>query len=185
MTRLGNGSALRARIPASRVGRLVHEVAKFGIVGAIGFVVDLGLFNALWYGLGGDGILHHKPLTARAISVVVATFVTYLGNRHWTWRDRPWRRFHHEYGLFFLLNAVGFALNLVILGVVNYALGMRGDPVANNVANVIGVVLGTLFRFWAYRRFVFRPPQDAPNAGERAGTPGRVGRSPKRAQYPG
>ena len=27
--------------------------------------------------------------------------------------------------------------------------------IAENVAKLVGIALGTLFRFWAYRRFVF------------------------------
>ena len=44
--------------------------------------------------------------------------------------------------------------------------GLKG-PIADNVsANVIGLGLGTLFRFWSYRRWVF--PEDADSADEAA-----------------
>ena len=37
------------------------------------------------------------------------------------------------------------------------------SPLADNVsANGVGLVLGTLFRFWAYRRFVFAGEEFAP-----------------------
>src|SRR5690606_20240709 len=68
-----------------RLRHLIHEVTKFGLVGTAGLIVDLGAFNLLRYDCGGAGPLHHKPLTARAISIVLATLVTYFGNRFWTW----------------------------------------------------------------------------------------------------
>jgi putative flippase GtrA len=135
----------------------VRESVKFLTVGSVGFVVDLLVFNALLYA-GGDGPLNHKPLTAKTISVIVATLVTYSANRAWTFRHRARTGFAREYPLFFLLNGVGLGIALFCLGISRYVLGLSG-PLADNVAaNVIGIGLGTLFRFWSYRRWVFPDP---------------------------
>jgi putative flippase GtrA len=134
----------------SRLVALLHELTKFGIVGAAGMVVDLGVANLLRW-----TVLEQKPLTSRLISLVLATFVTYLGNRHWTWKDRLRRSFGHEYLMFFALNAVGLVLNLAVLALFTYGLDLTG-ALWYNVANLLGIGLGTLFRFWSYRRFVFR-----------------------------
>jgi putative flippase GtrA len=137
--------------------QLIRESLKFATVGSVGFVVDLLVFNALLYA-GGAGPLNNKPLTAKTISVVVATLVTYAGNRAWTFRHRARTGFAREYGLFFLLNGVGLGIALCCLGISRYVLELSG-PLADNVAaNVIGLGLGTLFRFWSYRRWVFREP---------------------------
>jgi putative flippase GtrA len=139
----------------SRTSQLVHEVAKFGAVGLVALVVDVGLFNLLRYGTDGDGPLYGKPLTAKTISVVVATVVAYLGNRFWTFRNRARTGYAREYVLFFVLNGVGLAISVGILALSHYVLGLR-SPLADNIsANVIGLGLGTLFRFWSYRRWVF------------------------------
>jgi putative flippase GtrA len=137
--------------------QLVRESLKFLTVGGVGLVVDLFVFNALLYA-GGDGPLNHKPLTAKTISVVAATLVTYTGNRVWTFRHRARTGFAREYVLFFLLNGVGLGVSLCCLGISRYVLGLSG-PLADNVsANVIGLGLGTMFRFWSYRRWVFPDP---------------------------
>ncbi|MEQ7128798.1 GtrA family protein [Actinopolymorpha sp. B11F2] len=164
---------------ARRMRHLAHEVAKFGVVGAVAFVVDMGGFSLLRYGIDGDGILHEKPLTARTISVVLATVVAYLGNRHWTWRHTERRKVIGEYTLFFVLNLAALAINLAILAFVNYVLALH-DPVSNTVANLVGIGLGTLARFWSYRRFVFRaalagatpapPPASDPGPDDRVST---------------
>jgi putative flippase GtrA len=135
--------------------RLASEVIKFGVVGGTGFVVDVLVFNALRY-LGNPGPLEQKPLTAKGISVAVATVVTYLGNRHWTWASRERTGARREVTLFFLFNGVGMAIALACLAFSHYLLDLR-SPLADNIsANGVGLVLGMAFRFWSYRTYVFR-----------------------------
>ena len=141
--------------------QLIRESLKFATVGSVGFIVDIAVFNALLYS-GGEGPLQHKPLTAKTISVLVATVVTYTGNRVWTFRHRARRGVAREYALFFVLNGIGLGLALTCLGISRYVLGLSG-PLADNIAaNVIGLSLGTLFRFWSYRRWVFPEPSGRP-----------------------
>jgi len=55
-----------------------------------------------------------------------------------------------------VLNAVGLGIALSCLWTSHYLLGLD-SPLADNIsANVIGLFLGTTFRFWSYRRWVFR-----------------------------
>lgn len=138
-----------------RLRALSHEVAKFGVIGGLGFIVDVGIFNLLRFA-GDPGLLEHKPLTAKGISVAVATVVTYLGNRHWTWRERARSGARREVTLFFLLNGLGMLIAVGCLAVSHYVLDLR-TPLADNIsANFVGLVLGMVFRFWTYRTFVFR-----------------------------
>jgi putative flippase GtrA len=138
------------RAVRERFGHLLHELAKFGVVGAVAYLVDVGTFNAL-----RSGVLSDKPLTAKLISTVLATTVAYFGNRQWTFRHRERQGMRKEYALFFGFNAVGLAIALGCLGFSHYVLDLT-SPLADNIsANLIGMALGTIFRFWAYRRFVF------------------------------
>lgn len=144
--------------PAAERGRfrqVAHEGLKFLAVGGLGYLVDVGVFNLLMYAGEGGGVLNHKPLTAKVISVVVATLVTYAGNRTWTFSARARTGVAREYALFFVLNAVGLVITALPLAVSRYVLGLSG-PVADNLAaNVVGWGLASLFRFWSYRRWVF------------------------------
>lgn len=137
---------------------LVRELGAFGVVGLVGYTVDVGMFNLLRYA-GDPGLLVDKPLTAKVLSVVVATVVTYLGNRHWTWRGRPRQRAHREATAFVVVNVLGLAISLLCLAVSHYLLGYTGALADNVSANGVGLVLGTTFRFWGYRTHVFT---DAP-----------------------
>lgn len=135
-----------------RFEHLVHEVAKFGIVGLISFIIDFGLFNALSMPAGP---LAHKVLTSKAISTTVATTFAYFANRHWTWRDRTRSGLGREYLLFFVLNGIGLGIMELCLVISRYVMGFD-TALSNNVsAYGFGLVLGTIFRFWAYRRWVF------------------------------
>ena len=140
----------------SRLRRLVDEVVKFGLVGVLAFVVDVGLFNLLRFeGTSWSGILADRPVTAKVISATVATSVAYLGNRHWTWRDRPRRRVLREVTAYFALNGVGMVIAVLCLAISHYLLGFTSTLADNVAANGVGLVLGTTFRFWAYRTYVF------------------------------
>jgi putative flippase GtrA len=154
----GGQPSLVARLYAP-VQALVHEIAKFGIVGAIAFVIDIGLFNLLLY---GGGPLVDKPLSAKAVSVAVATTFAYFGNRFWTFRHRGRTNMGREYLLFFVFNGIAMLISLACLWISHYLLGLD-TPLADNIsANVVGLILGTLFRFVAYRTWVFPAvPDDA------------------------
>ena len=130
--------------------RLIREFAKFGIIGAANTVLDYAIFNAL-YGIG--------PLKAQIISTSVAATSSYFMNRHWTFRHRARSGLRREYTLFFVFNAIGLAIALAVLGVTKYGLGLD-TRFAGNVAKTVGLVLGTLFRFWSYRKWVFLHPDD-------------------------
>lgn len=133
---------------------VVREGLKFGVVGAVAYVVDLGVFNLLLH-VGSDPVLDGKPLTAKVVSVCVATMVAWLGNRYWTFRRRRRSAVPRELFLFAVVNVGGLALALVPLAVSRYVLGLTSAVADNIAANVVGLALGTLFRFLMYRTVVF------------------------------
>jgi putative flippase GtrA len=139
----------------NRVRHLIPELAKFGIVGGIGAVIDLGGAAVL------HSSYHEEPLTAKAISISVATIVTYIGSRFWTFRHRENQALHRETVLFFTLNVVGLLIAELVIACTTYVLGFK-DPIAYNLASLIGTGLGTIFRFYAYRKWVFLAPAELP-----------------------
>jgi putative flippase GtrA len=133
---------------------LRHELGKFFSVGALAYVVGVGGFNILVHLESAP--LASKPLTASIISGIVSIFVAYLGNRHWTWRDRARSGARREMSLFFIINGIALIFNVICLAISRYVLGFESALADNIAANVIGVGLGTLFRFWSYRTIVFK-----------------------------
>ena len=131
-----------------------RELAKFLVVGGTSYVVDVGLFSLL-----SHSVLAQKVVTAKAISVIVATILSYVLNREWSFNSRGGRERHHEAVLFFVVNGIALGLNLVPLAISQYVIGINPGnyssltvSVANFIsANIIGTALGMAFRFWAYR----------------------------------
>lgn len=139
---------------------LFHRLAKFGVVGLCAFAVDIGLFNILRFA-GTDPLLADRPLTAKVASTAVATLVSWVGNRYWTFRHNRRPNVPHELGLYVVMCTIGLGISLGILWFSHYVLGLT-SPLADNIAaNGIGLAAATTFRFWAYGRFVFTHVADA------------------------
>lgn len=129
-------------------------------------MINFLLFNALAMTLFRGG-----ELKANVVATVVATTSSYLMNRGWTFRHRKTNRIRREYVLFFVFNGVGLGIELAVMGIAKYGLGMSG-LIALNVAKVLGIGLATIFRFWSYRTFVFSgAPAAAPTTPGASETP--------------
>ena len=108
-----------------RFAELIPELAKFGVVGLIGSVIDLG-GAAYLHGAVGVG-----PMVAKGLSIIAATVVTYLGSRFWTFRHRVNQALLREGTLFVALNIVGLAIAECVIAVVTYGLGKEGTLAYN------------------------------------------------------
>ena len=117
---------------------LVHEVAKFGVVGALGFVVQLGVQNALYPGHGVGAV------TAVVIGYAAATVVTFLGNRHWAFRHRKGKGLGQEGLLFILLNTVGIFIQVGVVAFVHYGLEQASCGYFGRPASKLTVVQGAM-----------------------------------------
>lgn len=139
-----------------RARALGREASAFLVVGVVALAVDIGLYNLLVHG-GDPGVLAGSPLTAKTLSVTASTTVAYVGNRFWTYRHRPRGGVAREYALFFVLSAIALGIALACLAFSRYVLDLTSVLADNIAANVVGLALGTAFRFLSYRRWVFRP----------------------------
>ncbi|MDH6517105.1 putative flippase GtrA [Streptomyces sp. SAI-135] len=136
----------------SRFGKLYREIAKFGMVGASGFVVNLVVFNLV------RTVTEWQTVRASVLATVVAILSNYLGLRYFAYRnrdqeDRNSRR--KELTLFLLFSAIGLVIENSVLYATTYGLGYDGT-LATNVSKFLGIGVATLFRFWSYRTWVFR-----------------------------
>ena len=135
-----------------------REFVKFALVGGTTYIVDIVLFTLL-----KTTVLEPKPVTAKIIAVLVATIVSYVLNREWSFRTRGGRERHHEATLFFLVCGIGLVINATPLWISRYVLDLQVPAVSLLIqevadfvsANVIGTLLAMVFRWWAFRRYVF------------------------------
>ena len=146
-----------------RFADLVPELAKFGVVGLAGAVIDLGGADYLHVHLGMG------PMVAKGLSITAATVVTYLGSRFWTFRHRVNQALLREGVLFVMLNVVGLAIAEVVIAITTYGLDLKSE-LAYNAASVVSTGLGTIFRYFSYKKWVFLAgaPGTAVAAGEAA-----------------
>ncbi len=131
-----------------RFAELMPELMKFGVVGGIGAVIDLGGAAYLHVAMGIG------PMVAKGLSITAATVLTYLGSRFWTFRHRVNQHVLRETVLFAVLNVVGLLIAEAVIAFTSYGLGMKG-AVAYNMASVAGTGLGTIFRYFSYKKWVF------------------------------
>lgn len=149
-----------ARVPEPYRSQLIvhREKVKFAAVGALTWFINTGVVYATKLTVLGE-----KPLTARLLGVLIATIASYVLNREWSFRTRGGRQRHHEAALFFAVSALGIGVTLLPQAISLYLFDIRVPhvgPVTQAVANfltgqILGVLLAMVFRFWAFRRYVF------------------------------
>jgi putative flippase GtrA len=140
-----------------------RELVKFALVGGTCFVIDTVLFFGI-----KTVVLPNNPVTAKIIATLVATIVSYVLNREWSFRTRGGRERHHEAALFFLVNGIGIVLNSAPLYIARYAFHLQEPHVSRLAeevsdflsAQIIGTLIAMAFRWYGYKTWVF-PEENA------------------------
>jgi putative flippase GtrA len=135
----------------------VRELLSFGLVGGIGLVVDIVVFNALRTTVFSPESVHSGPLLAKVVSTTLAIGCNWLGNRFWTYRDRRRSDVVREGIEFAVVSGAGMLVALGCLWISHYLLGYTSLLADNIATNVVGLALGAAFRFALYRWWVFGP----------------------------
>jgi len=148
-----------------RFRQIIHEFAKFGVIGVIGLAITNGGYAVL-HGIG--------PVKATTIATVIATCVTYVGNRYWSFKHRERTNVAREGVIFFTLNGIGLGIQDAVVAFNYYALHFRNKP-AEFLALNVGIGLATLFRFWSYRKFVWAEKAGEDGVTAKAGGPDSPG----------
>jgi putative flippase GtrA len=127
-----------ARRPASW-----WQLIKFGLVGASGYLINLGVFALLSGNLG----LHH--LLAAVGAFVVAVSSNFFWNRHWTFAAG-----HGHAGFqaarFFTVSVAALLINLVVLELLVEGVG-TGDLTSQAIAVAVAMPFNFLGnKFWTF-----------------------------------
>jgi putative flippase GtrA len=135
---------------------LLKELSAFGLVGALAFVIDIGMFA--W-------LSSYGALKAKAVSTTVSTTFAYFGNRHLSFSHRARTSIGRETSFFFGINLITLVFSELAIGLFVYGFGFGHTSSTVFAVNIATIGIGTLFRFWAYKRFVFLHPDRVNSAG--------------------
>ncbi|GAA3350239.1 hypothetical protein GCM10020358_75380 [Amorphoplanes nipponensis] len=139
---------------AERLRHLAPEALAFGAIGAANTLLYMAITWAL---------LPIGAVKASVVATVVTTTLAYLANRYWTYRKHTRSALRREYTLFFGFNLVGMIIQsgAVTIGKYGFGLTEEHDEMLFMGVTLLGIAVATVFRFWAYRTFVFlKPPVD-------------------------
>ena len=135
---------------------LMRQFTRFGVVGLVGLVIDVVVFNVLRLTVLSPEVMVEGPVLAKVVSTSLAIIANWLGNRHWTFRNERRSSWVREGVEFALVSVGGLLIAVGCLWVSHYALGFTSVLADNIATNGVGLVLGTAFRFTLYRTWVFR-----------------------------
>lgn len=128
---------------------LLKEISAFGFIGVLALMIDLGVFR--WLQDGG-------AIKAKLISTVLSTAFAYFGNRYLSFSHRARTSIGRETAFFFGINLITLVFSELLIALFVYPLHYPHGSTTVFVVNVVTIGIGTLFRFWAYKRFVFLHP---------------------------
>ncbi|KOG31745.1 GtrA family protein [Streptomyces wedmorensis] len=133
----------------TKLNQLAREVVKFGAVGGLGVLVNMGVFNLV------RNTTELPVVRASLIATVVAIAFNYIGFRYFTYRDREKSGRARELSLFLLFSVIGMVIENGVLYAATYGFGWDSS-LQSNFFKFFGIGVGTIFRFWSYRTWVFR-----------------------------
>ena len=120
------------------------QLIRFGAVGAVGYVVNLGVFALCVHALGID------YRVSAVIAWVVAVINNFWLNRHWTFRARQARAVHQG-ARFFAVSLLAFGFSeLVLIGLVS------GAGMTKVLAQAIAIATAMPLNFVGQKLWSFR-----------------------------
>ncbi|GAW50791.1 MULTISPECIES: GtrA family protein [unclassified Nocardioides] len=149
----------------SRGRRVFTEAYRFLAVGGVATIVAFLIFNFLVHGFNTThkALLDNEPYLAYVIANLVGMVVSYRGSRTWVFKDRPPTAADGGRTAFIAINLGTMLIPIGCLWLSRNVLGLD-DPWSDNVsANVIGLFLGLIARFYLFRTYVFRRPVHLPD----------------------
>lgn len=142
---------------AVRWRRISGEIIRFSAVNAVATIAAILIFNALVHGVKGwfEAPANGQPLPSFLFAHSVGMFISYYGSRNYAFKHR------HAAGPgggllnYVVINLASFVIPIFCLFLTRSVIGWDSVYADNISGNVIGAFLGSTFRFWAFRRFVF------------------------------
>ena len=124
------------------------QLVQFGIVGGIGFVVNIAVYALCVHGAGMD---YHL---AAAVAWLVAVLNNFVLNRHWTFNAGAGRA-HHQAARFLIVSLIAFGFSQLLLTLFVEVVSLPKVP-----AQALAVALSMPLNFLGNKLWSFRSERD-------------------------
>lgn len=135
-----------------RVRRLIEQLLKFGVVGAIAFAIDLGVTALLVETLGVN------PTYAAAVAFVVAVCFNYVASMRFVFVPREDLSQGAQLAIFIALSVVGLIINEAIMWGGEVAFTAAGIAYEGSrlyvLVKAFASVVVALFNFFSRKRWL-------------------------------
>jgi putative flippase GtrA len=145
------------------VKKLIAQIAKFGVVGVIAFIIDFGILNLL------VRYAHMNNVAAGTISFLISLAVNYLLSMFMVFKHRDDMARWMEMVIFFISAAIGLLINDVILWMGTASLpadaieSMHGTYVLyTNIAKLVATVIVSVWNFIIRKWLLDAPSPEKP-----------------------
>ena len=172
---------------AGRLGvnpREAKRFIKFLVVGAMGFVVDFGIFNLLLHpfdvwladgtalhetiasvGLTTEQTMHLAPTFASMISFVMAVISNFLWNRYWTYPDSRSKSMRRQLAMFTVVSVAGILIRVPLVSFTHRPfvefvegitpLHLYAERIGENMALALSVIVVMFWNFFVNRYWTY------------------------------
>ncbi len=135
----------------------MKKAAKFGVVGITNTVIDLILFNIIFY-------LTHNIYVATSLAFIFAATNSYILNRSWTFRDHKTDKVWLQYLQFIGVMAVGLAINNFIVFLLLHFLNITSEIIKANIIRISAIAVVVFWNYGVSRFYIFRHPVEGKEA---------------------
>lgn len=128
------------------IKQLFHQFLKFGLVGAIAFVIDYTGLMIL------SQLLHMHPIAAATISFALSVCFNYVASMHYVFERRDDLSRKREFVTFVVLSTIGLILNDIIMGIGTGFLG--SGALAVTINKIVATCIVFIWNFWSRKHFL-------------------------------
>lgn len=126
--------------------RLLAQIAKFSVVGALAFIIDYAVLMLL------SQVFGVEPVLAAGISFVISVIFNYLASMRFVFIHRDDLSRGRELVIFVILSVVGLAINELLMWLGVHVLGESALAVTVTKVFATGVVM--VWNFASRRRWL-------------------------------
>lgn len=137
---------------------IIYKFGKFGEVGGLNFLVDLGVLNILIWATGFSTGIYYSVF--KGISFIAAVTNSYFWNKFWVFSDAQKQDQTKEAGKFFVASVLGLAFNVALASAIVFFgpkfVGGINSTTWASIGSVVGSISAILFNFVLYKIWVFK-----------------------------